>query len=409
VADKQAPSDNIDHAVSIPAAVKASAAAAQAAYEAAYGKQESKQESKQDGTGPNEAQTSNNGTAAPGKSVQSDLQTSSAEELRAKNEASVHRQEAPQDDGNFRGDRSSTGQSDTSQSLTVEQLQEDWERKYKALKGRHDRVANENTNLASRLNNLEHVLGNINPPPAASPVPTHTNGMANGSTGTTQDDFTITAQEVSDYGEEFLTVIEKKAKQVLMPTINKLQQENEQLKRQLGQVGTHINIDSKVKLEQFMDSRLNNWRDLNQNEEFLGWLAQTDPYAGEVRHNLLKQAYERNDSGRVLAFFQGFLADEAAVAPRNSNATSGTGVTFGSNVSGGNSSLPPKVPLERFAAPGRARTTASSAPVEKPTIRRDQIAAFYAQVAAGKYAGNDSEKDRLENMIFEAQREGRIT
>lgn len=378
MADKQLPTDNNDPAVVLPAHVKASAAAAEAAYEAAYGPQDT---SARDGATP------------------------PTPELRTEAEAPVHRENPPADDGTRSTTGAESGESaDNGQQPTLEQLQEDWERKYKALKGRHDRVAHENSSLSSRLNNLEHVLGNINPPPAASPVPTHTNGVANGATGTMQDDFTITAQEVSDYGEEFLTVIEKKAKQVLMPTINKLQQENENLKRQLGQVGTHINIDSKVKLEQFMDSRLNNWRDLNTNEEFLGWLAQTDPYAGEVRHNLLKQAYERNDSNRVLAFFQGFLADEAAVAPRNSSATSGTGVTFA-----GNSPLPPKVPLERFAAPGRARTTASSAPVEKPSIRRDQIAAFYAQVASGKYVGNDAEKDRLENMIFEAQREGRIT
>ena len=67
-----------------------------------------------------------------------------------------------------------------------------------------------------------------------------------------------------------------------------------------------------------------------------------------------------------------------------------------------------KVPLEAFAAPGRAKTAAATAPAEKPIITRAQIATFYADKAAGKYRGKEAEADRLERMIFEAQRDGRI-
>lgn len=68
-----------------------------------------------------------------------------------------------------------------------------------------------------------------------------------------------------------------------------------------------------------------------------------------------------------------------------------------------------KVPLAKFAAPGRAKTAAgTSAPAEKPIITRAQIAAFYADIANGKYRGKDAEKAKLEATIFEAQREGRI-
>jgi len=391
MADEKIPVDRIDPAVTIPAGVKASIDAAKAAHETAYGAQNA---DNKDGKSAELARNGANG--ADGGTI------TLAPEPQHADSTSVPGQDAPQNDG---GQRSGAGESPTEPSnsasqLTAEQVQEDWERKFRALKGRYDRTANENAQLAGRLSSMEQVLSNITPRsnPAAQ----------NGATLPPQsDDFSITPQEVADYGEEFLTVIEKKAKQVLMPTIHKLEQENEQLKRQLGQVGSTVNVNSKVNLERYMDDNLNNWRDLNQNEEFLGWLAQTDPYSGTVRHDLLKQAYDRNDSGRVLAFFRGFLADEATVAPRGSNATSGAGVTPQSN---GANPPPPKVPLERLAAPGRARTAASSgAPAEKPTIRRDQIAAFYAQVAAGKFAGNDAERDRLENMIFEAQREGRIT
>ena len=68
-----------------------------------------------------------------------------------------------------------------------------------------------------------------------------------------------------------------------------------------------------------------------------------------------------------------------------------------------------KLSLESFAAPGRAKTSAaSSAPVEKPLITRAQISQFYADSASGKYRGREAEKNQLEAMIFDAEREGRI-
>jgi hypothetical protein len=135
---------------------------------------------------------------------------------------------------------------------------------------------------------------------------------------------------------------------------------------------------------------------LNSNSDFLDWLRLPDPYSGAIRHDMLKAAYAQGDARRVLAFFNGFLAEEAVVAPAGQEPdVSVTKV--------------PKVPLASLAAPGRAKTAASaSAPAEKPIITRSQIAAFYADLAAGKYRGRDAEKNKAEAIIFEAQRDGRI-
>lgn len=106
-------------------------------------------------------------------------------------------------------------------------------------------------------------------------------------------------------------------------------------------------------------------------------------------------AFEKADGQRVLRFFQGFLSDEAATGPATTQTEPPNG----------------KVPLETFAAPGRAKAPAASvaiAPVEKETITHAQIAAFYSDVQRGRFRGNEAEKDRLEAMIFEAQAEGRV-
>lgn len=147
-----------------------------------------------------------------------------------------------------------------------------------------------------------------------------------------------------------------------------------------------------------MNDRLPNWREVNTDPDFLSWLKLPDPYSGVIRHELLKTAYERNDTPRVLNFFQGFLSEEAVLAPADS------GPDFRSSAA-----TQDKVPLANFAAPGRAKTAAASgAPAEKPVFTRAQIAKFYADVASRKYAGREAEKDRVENQIFDAEREGRI-
>jgi len=96
----------------------------------------------------------------------------------------------------------------------------------------------------------------------------------------------------------------------------------------------------------------------------------------------------------VLAFFNGFLAQEAALAPAPT-------VDPAPAADG-------KIPLSDLAAPGRAKTSAANAPVEKPTFTTAQIAQFYADSARGKYRGREAEYNRTEAQIFEAQREGRV-
>jgi hypothetical protein len=115
----------------------------------------------------------------------------------------------------------------------------------------------------------------------------------------------------------------------------------------------------------------------------------------------LNAAFQRNDAQRVAAFFKGFISDEAATNPAGLQpANSVTSV--------GNTTQPPKVSLEQFAAPGRAKTAAASAPAEKPVISRADISKFYADVQAGRYRGREQEKERFEALIFEASRDGRI-
>lgn len=266
----------------------------------------------------------------------------------------------------------------------------DWKHRFESMKGRYDQAerriqeqAGQLAQLNAALVELQGRLTRAAPPPASDAV-------------------LITPEEEEQWGQELLKVVEKKAKQTLTPIVDQIKQELKQVGQQVQGVGSHLAQDARSKMYDYLDAKLPAWTEINDSDEFKSWVGLPDAYSGATRLDLLRSAYERNDGPRVLNFFKGFLAEEAAKSP----------------ASGGQALLTPaprpeapvtKVNLVELAAPGRAKTpAAASAPVEKPLITRAQIAQFYRDVLAGKYRGRDADKTRLEGMIFEAERDGRI-
>lgn len=257
-----------------------------------------------------------------------------------------------------------------------------WEHKYNSMKGRFDRATQQLSAMTERVSALERTLASVQ----AQPQPQSSSEM--------KVERLITPEEEADYGPEFLAVVGKKAQEALMPTIKKYEDEIAGLRAQLKGVGSYVAQDAQTRMTDTLDRDVPSWRDQNVNPEFLQWLALPDPYSGDIRHNMLKAAWERHDGPRVAAFFKGFLAEEAAYRPAGSDQPAAQAG---------------KVSLESLAAPGRAKTAAASnAPAEKPVITTAQISQFYADVASGRYNGRDEEKARFEKSIFEAQREGRV-
>jgi len=298
----------------------------------------------------------------------------------------VEQPEAPAEVAEQVGDQVETPAQDfTSKSNEPKGDEQSWEHRYKSMKGRYDRSEGQIRGLSDQIAGLQNVISTMQVAPQTY-VPNEQSAQR-----------FITAEEEQDYGAEFLSVVGKKAKEELSPEVAKLRAEIDGLKSQLTGVGSYVQQDVRSRMEATMSDRLPNWQDVNTNPDFLSWLNLPDPYSGVNRHNLLKTAYERNDTPRVLAFFQGFLSEEAATDP----AGSGPGFSNGGAVQD-------KVPLASFAAPGRAKTSAASAPVEKPVFTASQISQFYADVRTGKYLGREAEKDRLERSIFAAGPEGRI-
>lgn len=262
-----------------------------------------------------------------------------------------------------------------------------WEHSYKSMKGRYERSEQGLVAMRDRMNELESTIASLQRAPARPRQETSSERL-------------VTEKEMAEYGPELVDIMGRRAKEELNPIVATMQQEIDELKGLVRGTHSQVTKTGRTQLLASMDTQLPKWRELNDNQDFLQWLDLPDRYSGVIRGKLFDAALEQNNTPRVLAFFQGFLAEEAASDPARAR------------VSEPPAPEPPnqKVPLENFAAPGRAKSPAGNQPpAEKPYISKDQITAFYADVNRGKYRGNEAEKDRLERMIFEANAEGRIT
>lgn len=262
---------------------------------------------------------------------------------------------------------------------------DDWEHKYNSMKGRYDRAETTINGLTQRIGMLEAQLAQPRAP-VQQPTPD------------LQFKPLITDKDKEDFGADFIDVAQRAALEKVNPEIAQLKAELAQLKGTVGSVASQTEKQTQQSIYAQLDKDQPNWRQINRDPKFLAWANLPDPFSGAIRVHMMNDAFNKGDAHRVLAFFKGFLSEEAAPTP--APATPPNPVT-----PQGNS----KVPLEAFAAPGRATTAAATpAPAEKETITRAQISQFYLDVQKGKYRGNDAEKDRLERMIFEAEQDGRI-
>lgn len=267
----------------------------------------------------------------------------------------------------------------------------DWEHRFKSMQGRYERSQQEMRQMGEQVTNLQNLLAQMQAQSREQPKPA------------TTVERLITPEEESEYGSDLLNVVGRRSRQEFLPELNELKQTLGQIQGNLQNVVQTSVASARDRMLNTLDDKIESWREINEDERFISWLRLPDPFSGVIRHELLKEAYGRNETARVLNFFQGFLAQEAAGVPQARD-TGSTGATATTQVA-----PQPRISLESLAAPGRAKTAAASnAPAEKPLISRAQIAEFYAHVAANKYRGREQEQRALELQIFEAQRDGRI-
>lgn len=262
--------------------------------------------------------------------------------------------------------------------------EESWRHRYLSMQGRYQaevpKLRNQVSQLLGQVNNLNRLLATVSQPPA--PQPREATFKSS-----------VKPEEIAEYGPDFVDLVGR----IVKDTTAGQQADIKNLKGQVQHVGKQIGANARERMMAQLAERVPNWEEINTHQDFLDWLVLPDVYSGDIRHNMLNAAFERNDAPRVIAFFEGFLAEMAAVAPPEAEP----------------SRQPVKLartPLRNLAAPGRARSTAPAPPrpVEKPIITASQISKFYTEKGLGKWKGREREAAEVEAQIFAAQAEGRI-
>lgn len=200
---------------------------------------------------------------------------------------------------------------------------------------------------------------------------------------------TLDPKDVDNFGQDLVEMVQRQTQAVLGRVAGKMDAVVADFEKRISQVEQALKGTTQtvaMTAEEVFFTKLTglvpDWEQINGDEQFLAWLAETDPVYGQPRQAALTSAQNAMDVNRVANVFKAFKA----LLPQ-----------------------PPKVdPLAKQVSPKSAAAAAPQAPTEKPVITQKQVQTFYHEVATGKYRGREVEAQRLEQMINEAMAEGRI-
>jgi hypothetical protein len=267
----------------------------------------------------------------------------------------------------------------------------DGEQRYRSLQGRYETLQKNYSTQGDRIAELERLITTLKVKGAEEPP-------------TTPQPYEkpkfISEQEATEYGEDLLNVIGKRAKEEYFPEFDQLAQRLKRLETRVDGVGTVLEKDQTMNVYSSLAGAVPQWREINRDDGFKAWLDEPDPYSGRKRNDMLQEAFSRHEGNRVVSFFRGFLEAVGHPPPPPAQGNSAPPLPNG-QASG-------KPSLEDYAAPGRARSTPQNLPPDKPIYTVAWIAKFTADKIAGKYRGREADADAIERDIFQAQHEGRI-
>jgi hypothetical protein len=179
----------------------------------------------------------------------------------------------------------------------------------------------------------------------------------------------VTPEERRAYGDDLLSVVERKAMEAVQPHLDQLQNANDRLARRVYAQGARTIYDE-------LDEHVPGWREINTSPEFLAWLNNQDVFSGAMKNSLLRQAFGASDAARVRAFFAGYLAEHPEA--------------------------------RRGSAAPRSSRSSSNRSSDAPQWTTKQIEAFYERVRQGAFIGKEAEKDRIEQSLINATNAGRV-
>jgi hypothetical protein len=252
----------------------------------------------------------------------------------------------------------------------------DYKDRYQTLKGKYDaevpRLQSEVRNLQEQMLTLRQENERLKTAETEKPK----------ETPKTQDDINYDA--LDEYGPEF-----RKLGETLSAVVKRNEQLEAELRKLNGNVESVQQTSAKDAYDKFLDkvrtevSGLGgNFDALNTDPAFLTWLHQVPPGSQYQRIALLNDAERRHDVIQCRAIFKEYIDAQ----PKDQGKKD-----------------PPNVQPPPSPDPGN--------PGDQPSGKRwtrKEIKQFYADKAAGKYAGREDQAKAIEQDIFAAPGQGRV-
>jgi hypothetical protein len=155
---------------------------------------------------------------------------------------------------------------------------------------------------------------------------------------------TIPDEDVQNYGEDLITRSQGWAEARLAPRLAELE------RRLMSVEGGNQQLASYTtgqRVEMHLDRDVPDWRAINVDPQFIGWLGQQDPFSGHTRKALIEEAYGSGDAARTAAFFHAFQREHTAV-------TGSPGTQAGQT-----DHSAARLPLADLAVPGRGASVST--------------------------------------------------
>lgn len=287
----------------------------------------------------------------------------------------------------------------------IKAAEEDYEAKYKVLKGKYDKevpeLASQVTFLIKKVGALEAALAEKetpqsapNPEPAPAPAPEPAKDLSS------DPKVKYFQTEYPDIYEGTDILVQARAKEIAKVLFK---EEFEKLNQRLKAVEQGQVQKTKESFYEALNKAHPNWEQIQASPEFSEFIRQPDEFSGVPRFQLLKDAYNKLDAGRAIRFFDVFLNKTGSPASSTPSATASITPAPAPSVT------PAPSKVEARVAPPRSH---NATPVPSPggngqaKVTPQDLKQFYLDVSQGKWKGREADMKKEEVRLIRGIRGG---
>ena len=257
----------------------------------------------------------------------------------------------------------------------------DWKQRAKTLEGKynaevprlHGQLKDLNTQLANALEQI-HQLKTAQPTP---PEPKRQEFV-------TKDDEETFGSDLIDLSRR---VVREEFAQLAPLVVAEIRKEFAPIREQVGEVQQKTAKTEEERFWSAIDTAVPDWRDIDADQQWLDWLAESDPMSGKTRQEALNEAHAAMDAPRVASIFKVWKAAFRPVqTPPPANQQK-------------------REELQRQVAPAKSRATSTAPATERTWTAEEYERAFDPRLSATMSV------DQIQQLQADADRayaEGRV-